>query len=237
MFDFEAVTTFVAVVRSSGFRGAATSMRIPRSTVSHRIARLEDELAVRLIERTTRKLRMTAVGEAVLDRCLRVLADVEEAQLSGTNAERAPHGTLRAACSLLFGHLYMGRIAADFIRQYPRRRSTSWPQQARQSDRGGVRPSGGSHGRPRGLEHGGAEANPLRGAPLCQPCVGGRTCSRWGAQRHAQGEGGEGSGDTGGEPTEALRLLPAEATAHSRLGALSNAMPLYHSGPRLSRSG
>jgi DNA-binding transcriptional LysR family regulator len=119
MVDFEAMATFVAVVRNAGFRGAATSMHIPRSTVSHRVARLEDELGVRLIERTTRKLRMTAVGEAFFDRCVRILADVEEAHLSVTNAQRAPQGTLRVACTLLFGHLYMARIAADFMRKYP----------------------------------------------------------------------------------------------------------------------
>jgi DNA-binding transcriptional LysR family regulator len=119
MVDFEAMATFVAVVRNAGFRGAATSMRIPRSTVSHRIARLEEELGVRLIERTTRKLRMTAVGEAFFDKCVRILADVEEAHLSVTNQRRAPQGTLRVACTLLFGHLYMARIAADFMRKYP----------------------------------------------------------------------------------------------------------------------
>jgi DNA-binding transcriptional LysR family regulator len=56
MADFEAMTTFVAVVKSGGFRGAAAVMRIRRSTVSHRIGRLEQDLGVRLLERTTRKL-------------------------------------------------------------------------------------------------------------------------------------------------------------------------------------
>ena len=119
MVDFEAMATFVAVVRNAGFRGAATSMHIPRSTVSHRIARLEEELGVRLIERTTRKLRMTTIGESFFDRCVRILADVEEAHLSVTSAQRAPQGTLRVACTLLFGHLYMARIASDFMRKYP----------------------------------------------------------------------------------------------------------------------
>jgi DNA-binding transcriptional LysR family regulator len=62
---------------------------------------------------------MTTVGEAFFDRCVRILADVEEAHLSVTNAQRAPQGTLRIACTLLFGHLYMARIASDFMRKYP----------------------------------------------------------------------------------------------------------------------
>jgi len=62
MADLDAMATFVAVVRMGGFRGAATSMHIPRSTVSQRVARLEEQLGVRLLERTTRKLRMTDVA-------------------------------------------------------------------------------------------------------------------------------------------------------------------------------
>jgi DNA-binding transcriptional LysR family regulator len=119
MADFEAMTTFVAVVKSGGFRGAATAMRIPRSTVSHRIARLEQDLGVRLLERTTRKLRTTDVGEAFFERCVRILADVEDAHLSVANVREAPHGTLRIACTLLFGHLHAVPLAAAFMRKYP----------------------------------------------------------------------------------------------------------------------
>jgi len=113
------MATFVAVVKSGGFRGAATSMRIPRSTVSHRIARLEQDLGVRLLERTTRRLRTTDVGEAFYERCVRILADVEDAHFSVANVRQAPRGTLRVACTLLFGHLHLMPVAAAFMRKYP----------------------------------------------------------------------------------------------------------------------
>jgi DNA-binding transcriptional LysR family regulator len=119
MADFDVMATFVAVVKSGGFRGAATAMRIPRSTVSHRIARLEQDLGVRLLERTTRKLRMTDVGGAFFERCVRILADVEDAHLSVTNVRQVPRGTLRVACTLLFGHLHVIPVAAAFMRKYP----------------------------------------------------------------------------------------------------------------------
>lgn len=119
MVDFEAMATFVAVVKHGGFRGAATAMRIPRSTVSHRIARLEAELGVRLLERTTRKQRTTEMGEAFFDRCVRILADVEDAHASVVNTRKALRGTLRVACTLLFGHVHLIPVAAAFMRKYP----------------------------------------------------------------------------------------------------------------------
>jgi DNA-binding transcriptional LysR family regulator len=119
MADLDAMATFVAVVRMDGFRGAATSTHIPRSTVSQRVARLEEQLGVRLLERTARKLRMTDVGQAYFDRCVRILADVGEANLSVSSSHSAPQGTIRVACSLLFGHVYMTKLAADFMRIYP----------------------------------------------------------------------------------------------------------------------
>ena len=118
MADFDAMQTFVAVMRANGLRGAAQTLRIPRSTVSARVARLEERLGVRLLERTTRTVRATPAGRAFFDHCVRILADVDEAERSITEAGRAPRGTLRVASSLLFGHAFLAPVAAEFARKH-----------------------------------------------------------------------------------------------------------------------
>ncbi len=117
--DYEAMETFVAVVRAGSFRGAADAMRIPRSTVSQRVARLEAQLGARLLERTTRSVRVTAVGSGYHERCARIVAEVEEANLAVANVNTAPRGVLRVGCTLLFGHVHLAGMAADFVTRYP----------------------------------------------------------------------------------------------------------------------
>jgi DNA-binding transcriptional LysR family regulator len=119
MADFDAMETFVAVMRASSFRGAAQALHIPRSTVSQRIARLEERLSARLLERTTRAVRATPVGRAFFDHCVRILADVEEAERAIGDDESAPRGVLRVASSLLFGHVFLSPVAAEFARKHP----------------------------------------------------------------------------------------------------------------------
>ncbi len=111
--------TFVAVVRAGSFRGAADAMRIPRSTVSQRVARLEAQLGARLLERTTRSVRVTAVGTGYHERCARIVAEVEEANLAVANVNTAPRGVLRIGCTLLFGHVHLASMAAAFVQKYP----------------------------------------------------------------------------------------------------------------------
>jgi DNA-binding transcriptional LysR family regulator len=119
MADFDAMQTFAAVLRAGSFRGAAQALRIPRSTVSQRVTRLEGRLGVRLLERTTRTVTATAVGRDYFDRCTRILAEVEEADRAVTQNERTPRGVVRVASSLLFGHAFLSPIAAEFAARYP----------------------------------------------------------------------------------------------------------------------
>jgi DNA-binding transcriptional LysR family regulator len=118
MADFDAMQTFVAVMRVGSFRGAAQSLRIPRSTVSQRLARLEERLGVRLIERTTRALHATVAGRAYFDQCAQILADVEEAERAVTAQDCEPRGVLRVASSVLFGHAFLSPIATAFAHKY-----------------------------------------------------------------------------------------------------------------------
>src|ERR1700722_2040319 len=103
MFDLDAMATFVAVVRAGHFAAAAKSLGLPKSTVSQRVARLEEALGVRLLERTTRVLRPTSAGAAYYERCARILAEVEEANAAVKDLGTSPRGILRVATSDLLG--------------------------------------------------------------------------------------------------------------------------------------
>ncbi|HEX4354297.1 MAG TPA: LysR family transcriptional regulator, partial [Polyangiales bacterium] len=117
--DVDALETFVTVVRLGNFTAAAGALRLPRSTVSQRVARLEESLGVRLLERTTRSVRPTPSGSAYYERCSRILAELEEANAIVKEASTSPRGMLRVASPLLFGQSFLARIAAEFIAKYP----------------------------------------------------------------------------------------------------------------------
>ncbi|MEM8604934.1 MAG: LysR substrate-binding domain-containing protein, partial [Cyanobacteria bacterium P01_H01_bin.121] len=79
-------------------------------------------LGVQLLQRTTRKVSLTATGAAFHDRCLAILADLEEAELAITQLQAEPRGELRINAPLSFGELYVGPAIADFMAQYPQLR-------------------------------------------------------------------------------------------------------------------
>jgi len=109
---------FVKVVETGGFTSASRELAVPKSTVSRQIARLEDRLGVRLIERTTRAFRTTEAGQTYYERCAQVVADLQEAEAAVTQAQVAPRGVLRVSAPLTFGYLFMGRLVAQFMEQF-----------------------------------------------------------------------------------------------------------------------
>ncbi|WP_437710595.1 LysR family transcriptional regulator [Sorangium sp. So ce448] len=119
MFDFDAMATFVEVVQLASFSAAAKALRLPRSTVSERVARLEASLGVRLTERTTRVVRPTSAGAAYHERCARILSEMEEANAAVKDLESSPRGVLRVATPLLFGESFLAGVAAAFTQRHP----------------------------------------------------------------------------------------------------------------------
>jgi DNA-binding transcriptional LysR family regulator len=93
---------FVRAVELGGFSSAARALRMTPSAVSKLVARLEKRLGARLINRSTRKLLLTAEGEAFLERAHRVLADLDEAERA-VAAGAAPRGLVRINCNVPFG--------------------------------------------------------------------------------------------------------------------------------------
>jgi DNA-binding transcriptional LysR family regulator len=95
MDKFDALQLFVRIVECRSFTGAATALDMPRATATHGINELEARLGIRLLERTTRQVRPTPDGQAFYERCLQVLADLEDAESSLQPAMSNPRGTLR----------------------------------------------------------------------------------------------------------------------------------------------
>lgn len=110
---------FARVVQLGSFSAAARALGLPKSTVSRQVARLEDHLGVRLIQRTTRTLRLTDVGRAYHERVQRILAEVQEAEQAITQLEAAPRGNLRITGPLTFGTIFLSDAIAAFMDRYP----------------------------------------------------------------------------------------------------------------------
>jgi DNA-binding transcriptional LysR family regulator len=96
--DLNDYLLYAAVVTHGGFAPAGRALRQPKSTLSRRIAQLEARLGVRLIERTTRRFRVTEVGQAFYERCRIVALDVEQADAVAAEAKNEPHGVIRFSC-------------------------------------------------------------------------------------------------------------------------------------------
>src|SRR5216684_2160009 len=114
---FDAMRVFTRVVERRSFTLAAEDLGLPRSTVTDAIKQLEARLGVRLLERTTRQVRPTLDGEAYHQRCLSLIADVEEAEAAFGGAK--PRGLLRVDVhGTLARHFVMPRLP-DFLAEYP----------------------------------------------------------------------------------------------------------------------
>lgn len=110
---------FTRVVECHSFTQAAQGLGMQKSTVSRRIALLEERLGVRLLNRTTRKLRLTEVGQAYYERCRQIMLDFAEAEQAVMQLQLAPAGLLRITAPIEFGQLFLGQVLGDFMRQYP----------------------------------------------------------------------------------------------------------------------
>ncbi len=110
---------FVDVVAAGSFSEAGRRRGLAASSVTRTINALEDELGVRLLNRTTRKLSLTEAGRLYHERSRRIIAEVEDARLSVTQLEAAPRGTLRLNVPVVFGRLRVAPLLAEFLGRYP----------------------------------------------------------------------------------------------------------------------
>ncbi len=122
--DLNALQIFSAVVDAQGFRGAARMLGLPKSTVSRKLADLESQLGLRLLQRTTRKVALTDAGDAFYRQCAPALAALIEAQKCLVEAQAAPRGQLRITAPQAFAELFLGPVLEQYYRQYPEVRVT-----------------------------------------------------------------------------------------------------------------
>ncbi len=116
---FQAMQVFTRVVDANSFTRAADSLGLPRATVTTIIQGLESLLKVRLLNRTTRRLSLTPDGAAYYERCVRILADVEETEGSFHDAARGPKGRLRIDVPAPIGRLILIPSLCEFHTRYP----------------------------------------------------------------------------------------------------------------------
>jgi DNA-binding transcriptional LysR family regulator len=119
MQDLRTLAIFVKVAERRSFVRAAADLGITQSGVSNAINRLEDQLGVRLLARTTRRVSLTEDGAAFFERCRQILAELEEAELVLKEARLKPIGRLRIDMPVSFGRLKMVPLLGPFQEQYP----------------------------------------------------------------------------------------------------------------------
>jgi len=115
----EEMRTFVGVVEAGSITRAADRLGIAKSAVSRRLADLEQRLEAQLFRRTTRTLSLTDTGRSFYERCLRILADMEEAELAVSQEQATLRGRLRVAVPLSFGLGHLGPAIAEFMAVHP----------------------------------------------------------------------------------------------------------------------
>lgn len=117
--DLELMGLFATVVEQGSFTRAAELMGMPKSSVSQKISRLEAQLGVRLLQRTTRRLSLTPQGEIYVEHCQGLLTLARSANLAMARLRSAPAGRVRITAPEATGTLLLGRILAEFRALYP----------------------------------------------------------------------------------------------------------------------
>src|SRR5690242_15683364 len=111
---------FVQVVDRGGFTAAGRTLRIPKSTLSHRIQQLENNLGVRLLNRTSRRFGMTDAGEEFYRHAVVMLREAEQAETAIRHRLSEPTGTVRCTAGVATMQFAMRDIVADFLARYPK---------------------------------------------------------------------------------------------------------------------
>jgi DNA-binding transcriptional LysR family regulator len=116
---FDALQVFARVVEAGSFTKAAQTLRMSKTTVTHLVQQLEARLRVKLLNRTTRKVKVTADGAAYYERAVRLLADLEEADSSVSGASAQPKGRLRVDVPSPLARIVLMPALPAFHARYP----------------------------------------------------------------------------------------------------------------------
>jgi len=117
--DLNNILYFAKIVEHGSLSAASDALGVAKSVLSQHLARLESDLGVRLIQRTTRKLQITDVGLRYYQRCRAVLAEVARASTVIDDARGTPRGTVRLTSPVNFAQGILAPVLADFMLEYP----------------------------------------------------------------------------------------------------------------------
>lgn len=117
--DLTSLGDFNAVALHGGFGAASRALDRPKATLSRRVAELEESLGVRLIERGSRRLRLTEEGLVLHERTRGLMAEIQEAGVAVASRAPIPRGRLRISAPVVFAHVLLCPIAARFALAYP----------------------------------------------------------------------------------------------------------------------
>ena len=113
------LAVFVRVVDTQGFSAAARAMGLTKSAISKRINRLEKQLGLRLLQRTTRAMSLTEAGRVLYERAAQGVALLDESARLAAGLVEAPRGILRVSASVTFGKLCLAPLIPEFLARYP----------------------------------------------------------------------------------------------------------------------
>lgn len=119
MKQFEAVRLFVVVAQAGTFSAAARKLAVTPSSIARRIAALEEEIGVRLLNRTTRSMELTEAGRNYYVRAAQIVRDFDELNSEIVEAEATPRGVLRISASVALGANRIAAALPDFLAQHP----------------------------------------------------------------------------------------------------------------------
>ncbi|MCG8314955.1 MAG: LysR family transcriptional regulator [Pseudomonadales bacterium] len=120
MNELDDMALFAAVVQAQSFTKAAENIDVPLSTISRRLANLEQRLGVKLMERTTRRLQLTESGRIYFDYCERVVNQAAEAKLALQNLREEPEGHLIFAATVGSDDSWGSELLSGFLQKYPK---------------------------------------------------------------------------------------------------------------------
>lgn len=117
--QIEDLRIFAAVIKAGNFTAAAEQLLLSKQYVSRRMAALEAELSVRLLNRNTRKLSVTESGQLFAQHAQRILDDIEEARRAVSPGRQALQGSYRISIPMSFGISHLSPLIAEFLGQHP----------------------------------------------------------------------------------------------------------------------
>jgi DNA-binding transcriptional LysR family regulator len=115
---YTGMAVFVRVAESGSFTATARYFGMSPAMVSTHIRTLEKRLGVRLLNRTTRRVSTTEVGQNYYEQCLRILYEVEEAERAASDLQTAPRGRIRLTAPMTFGTRQLGPLIAAYLKSY-----------------------------------------------------------------------------------------------------------------------